>query len=239
MSIVYALENYWANKRIILLFSLSIIAPLLLSFILSESYFYSLGGLFLRISNLPYVNILYFLLFMIIFTIVVFLISFVFTGISLIVKEGMLYKIRNVIFKELFFKKLTDIFLFFLLTSLFVLLIKLIAFILNINPIITSLLIYLFYYLIFFIPYAMIIDDYSLNIAIIKSFELLKNKPYLPLLYTLVGGLFITLPAFFLSLFFNYNIVMWILLLLNVFFIAPFMIIYGAHIYLKKYPILS
>ncbi len=234
--IVYAIEDYKANIKPVLIFTIPFLISLLISISLSHLTFLAIGGEFLRIGNIPFISLLELTLLFISVGVALYLIAFTFTGISLVVKEGRISRIRNVLFEEIFWHRLNKVFLFQYFIFLLIFLIQLLIYVLALPSSLFLILSFLITYIFFFVPYAIVIDDYELSVAIYKSLIFLKKQPLLPLIWAIIGSLMVAVSALVFMALLDYSIAKYIVLLINAFFIAPFLIVYGAHLYLRKYP---
>ncbi len=234
--IIYAIEDYKANIKSVLIFTIPFLISLLISIGFSHLTFLAIGGEFLRIGNIPFISLFELAMLFISVGIALYLIAFAFTGISLVVKEGRISKIRNVLFEEIFWHRLNKVFLFQYFIFLLIFLIQLLIYVLSLPSFIFLILSFFITYIFFFVPYAIVIDDYDLSVAIHKSLVFLIKQPLLPLIWAIIGSLMIVVFAILFMTFFDYSIARYLVLLINAFFIAPFLIVYGAHLYLRKYP---
>ena len=234
--LLFGFESFKANIKSVLVFAFLLIITLSLNFIFDKTTFSSLGGVFLRVGNIPYAQLIALFGMFAWFIITIYLISVSFVGISLVVKEGRLSRIRKSLFEEMFYSKIPKVFVFFLFLFVVLMFIQMLFFVYSIPSWVFVLISFALTYLTFFIPYAMVIDDYDLPLSIEKGISFLLSQPLLPFIWSVVGVVLLSFSALLLSAFLNYETAKIISVAVNALFIAPYMIIFGAHLYLKKYP---
>ena len=87
---------------------------------------------------------------------------------------------------------------------------------------------------VFFVPQAMVIDNYRLGRALDASIAMVGRKFADVALWVLIGTLLLTLSELILFIL-PYPLGSYLVLLVNSLFVLPFLVIYQAHIYMKKY----
>lgn len=117
-----------------------------------------------------------------------------------------------------------------------------------ISPVLYSLIAALLFYITFFVPYALIIDDYTWMQAFKKGLIVLMKKPLEPLIWGFALAFFLVFTylvvnAFTYLAFPNGWLVDrptlndLIIFLLNQLFILPFGIVFASHLYVSRYPL--
>jgi len=237
MSITKAIETYRKNYDAAILFAM----PLLLSIILILLYpyptFTSLGGIFLRVVTVEDLGIFGIGMIIAILLLSIALLGTTISAISLIVKEERVgHKIKYSLFVEAIKTYTITISVFYLLLFLLLEGIQLAVYMLGIDAILYSVLSLALSYVLFFAPFAMVIDDYSIPRGIMAGFEHLKTKPLDPLkwFFAIMATNLIVMLIF--SLFMDYSAAKILVTVINGLVLLPFMIVYGAHMYVDKYP---
>jgi O-antigen/teichoic acid export membrane protein len=237
MSIKKSVETYRKNYDAAILFAMPLLLSILLVIIYPYPTFTSLGGIFLRMVTIEDLGI-----FGIAMTVAILLGSILLLGttisaISLIVKEERVnHKIRYSLFIEAIKDYTITISVFYLLLFLLLEGIQLAVFMLGVDSIVYSLLSLAISYALFFAPFAMVIDDYPIPRGIAAGIDHLKTKPLDPLKW-FVGIMAINLVVMAVfGLFMDYYIAKILTAIVNGLVLLPFMIVYGAHMYVDKYP---
>ncbi len=232
-----AVDDYFKMWDTAIIFSIPAAVGILLAYIFSKPTYMALGGLFFRTSDLLKANPISLLASIILVFIAVGLLSATLVFIALLVKEKRTLTTHTKrVYMERFYKAILPITFFYL--TLF-----------GINFILQSLSLVVpglgffhvvslaIYILTFFMPYAVIIDKYSLDTALMKSISLSLKYVFRPILWVgLIFSLLIIEHAFSLIVL-GYNIGTYLSYLLASLVILPFSIFFGAHLYMDKYPL--
>jgi ribose/xylose/arabinose/galactoside ABC-type transport system permease subunit len=238
MSITKAVETYRKNYDAAILFAM----PLLLSIILVLLYpyptFTSLGGIFLRVVSVEDLGIFGMGMTASILLGSILLLGTSISAISLIVKEErMNHKIRYSLFIEAIRDYTITISIFYLLLFLLLEGVQLAVYLLGIEGIIYSIVSLAVSYVLFFAPFAMVIDDYSIPRGISAGIDHLKTKPLDPLKWFVLIMAINFIVVYVFGLFMDYSLAKMLATIINGLVLLPFMIVYGAHMYVDKYPL--
>jgi hypothetical protein len=230
--IVESFKDYFRSKYLLLISIAIGLLAFILFYIIPDSVFFSVLGVFIRISKVAEVSLLELLFLMLVYTIFSFLLSLIFFVTVVKVKELRTSYIRYEIVKDIWQRRFADLFMFFL--SLFFIHFALSVFSYT-NSIDLTLLQMIIFYILFFVPYAMIIDDVGLFEAFKTIYRFKKDLFLYPIFHAIVIGLIINLLVFLLKLFLETEIVRIVLFWINTIFLIPFAIILGANLYMQKY----
>lgn len=214
------------------------ILALIITFISSQPSYLAFGFVLLRTSTISFVDTVQLLLFLVSFLIITFLTSVFFTGTALLVKAEKV-SIKKYILEEIFTRRFYKVFLFFLLISSIGLFFSLISFLMSIPPLLSTITMLIIVYISFFIPYALVIDDYNLEISIKKGISFLKEHITYPLIWSLTYLLPTLIISAFLSFIVDYTIAQYLVFFISTVFFMPFLIILGSLMYVKKYRLLG
>lgn len=237
MSIQTAIGTYRKNYDAAILFAM----PLLLSIILILLYpypmFTSLGGIFMRVGTIGDLGLLGIGMIIAILLLSMALLGATISAISLIVKEERVnHKIKYNLFLDAIKDYTITISIFYLLFFLLLFGIQLAVYMLGIDAIVYDVILLALSYALFFAPFAMVIDDYSLPRGIMAGIEHLKTKPLDPLKWFFLVMTVNLIVMVFFSLFMDYPVAKVVATVINGLVLLPFMIVYGAHMYVDKYP---
>lgn len=232
-----AIDTYTHNADAVLLFAFPLLLSAVLLMLFPYPTFTSLGGAFLRILNLYDLGFLGLVLTALAILASIAFIGFSISAVSLIVKES---RVGNRIKYGLFAEAVKDysfgISFFYFMVFLFLEGVQMLVYSLGASPLVFSAIAFLTYYAIFFVPYAMIIDDYSIGSALEGGWYVLRIKPLDPLKWFLIILAVNAALILLLNLVVPYGWAKAIVMMLNGLVITPFMVIYGAHLYIDKYP---
>jgi glucan phosphoethanolaminetransferase (alkaline phosphatase superfamily) len=151
-------------------------------------------------------------------------------------EERVGHKTRYSLFMEAISTYSIGISVFYLAVFLLLAGMQLLAFIWDINTIIFSMVSLIISYMVFFVPFAMVIDDYSMGRAMTAALDHLRTKPFDPLKWFIMIMAANLAVVFLLQLVMDYQLAKGIATFINGLIVLPFMIIYGAHMYVDKYP---
>jgi hypothetical protein len=237
MSFDKSVETYKRHYDAAILFGMPLLLSMILLVLFPYPTFTSLGAIFLRVVNISELGIAGVGITALILLISVALIGITISAISLIVKEERIgHKTRYSLFMEAINEYSVGISVFYLAVFLLLAGMQMLAFVWDINTVLFSIVSLAISYMIFFVPFAMVIDDYSVGRAMTAALDHLKVKPFDPLKWfvmILVANLAV---VFLLQLVIDYQLAKGIATFINGLIVLPFMIIYGAHMYVDKYP---
>jgi hypothetical protein len=217
--------------------SLPALFGLIFTFIFSDYFYTALSSVFLRtadVISLTPIELLLAIL-MVIASIIFF--SFTVVAISILIKERRTSldfsstKVRKSIEKHII-----PIAFFFFILFIFGFLLQLLSLYLPILPLLHILQLAVFA-LLFFVPYAISIDNYKLHEAIVKSVQMTIKNPW-PFIVWLAFGfvalVFITNLSFII---FGYDTGSYVSYVISSVVLLPFMTIIAAHLYMDRYPL--
>ena len=230
----HSMKLYRERAGFVLLFSLPFIIALIIPSLVSGPTYLSLGGVFLRTGSIPEMDPLGIAVMLSAYLISMFLIAESITSITLLVK--MKRRQTNPTSEVLagLRKYGITIFLAYTLAALLILIAQLVTFDMEMRGVILPVLMLLVSAGVFFVPQAMVIDGYRLGRAIDASLAMVKKRLASVFLWILMGVIFLTVTELLLFLL-PHPLGSYLVLLVNSVFVLPFLIIYQANIYMKKY----
>ncbi|MCK4884246.1 MAG: hypothetical protein KAS30_05215 [Candidatus Diapherotrites archaeon] len=236
--IKFAFASYKKNVKIVGLFAILILfaAPITA---LASSYF-SLGGQFIRFSNVDFdLNLIDFAGTMGFFLISTFLFSIALTLLITVVKSQFaVTQISSAIIEEID-SNYAQVFLFFVAFSVLSLLIGSVFTKAEIPYFIASMLTFLVWMPFVFTPQAIIIGDMNVVEAMVDSAKFVKTKADLAVLWFAVGFVLLSIVAVFEALLYNFVFFMPVVSFVVVtVFVLPFLEVLKTEIYLSKYNIM-
>jgi len=237
MSFDKSVKTYRKHYDAAILFGMPLLLSMIFLVLFPYPTFTSLGAIFLRVINLSDLGALGVGITALVLLVSILLLGITISAISLIVKEERVgHKTRYSLFLEAIRTYSIGISVFYLALFLLLAGIQLLTFIMDINTVLFSIVSLAISYLAFFVPFAMVIDDYSVGRAITAALDHLRLKPLDPIKWfvmILAANLAI---VFILQLAMDYQLAKFIATFINGLIVLPFMIIYGAHMYVDKYP---
>jgi len=237
MSFDKSVKTYKMHYDAAILFGMPLLLSMVLLVLFPYPTFTSLGAVFLRIVNIGELGAVGIGITALILMISVALIGITISAISLIVKEERVgHKTRYSLFMEAIKEYSVGISVFYL--AVFVLLagMQLLAFMWDLDTVVFSMVSLVISYVVFFVPFAMVIDDYNMGRAMGAAWNHLRTKPFDPLKWFVIIMVANLAIVFLLQLVMDYQLAKGIATFINGLIILPFMIIYGAHMYVDKYP---
>jgi hypothetical protein len=230
----HSIALYREKAGFILLFSLPFIIALLIPSLVSGPTFISLGAVFLRTGSIPEVDPAAVAVMLSAYLVSMFLIAQSIVSITLLVKVRKTQTNPTTEVVKALRKYGIAIFLAYTFAAMLILIAQLLTFDLEIRTILLPLLMLLISTMVFFVPQAMVIDNYRLGRAVDASISTVGKKFLDVVLWVLIGTLLLTLSELILFLL-PYPLGSYLVLLVNSVFVLPFLVIYQAHIYMKKY----
>ncbi|MEM3215569.1 MAG: hypothetical protein QXS17_01495 [Candidatus Micrarchaeaceae archaeon] len=234
-----SLETYLKHIKLVLLFSIPflisfiipVIAPLP-SYVASGAIFLRTSGIFVNANPITLAVIIIALFFALLF------LSFSFVAISLIVKSA---KTHTAITKAVIMnsEKYTGKVFVVLLFYLFLLVLAdAIGYYLGIAGALTALVGFFAFMALFFAPTAIVIDNKRIGVALRDSAKLSFSMPQYFLLWLVLIVLVVSVLDFLLIHALGNVYSAYALLIINSLFVVPYFVIYQAHAYMKKFPML-
>lgn len=230
----HAVRLYKEKAGFVLVFSVPFIIALIIPLLVSGPTFLSLGGVFLRTGSIPEIAPLEAAAMLFAYLFSMFLIAEGIVGITLLVKtKRTLTNPTSEVLGAMGKCGLT-VFLAYTFAAVLILLAQLLTFELEFRGIVLPLITLLVSFGIFFVPQAMVIDGMRLGRAIEESYSIVKGKFADVLLWMLVGTLMLTVSELLFFLL-PHPFGSYLVLVVNSLFVIPFLVIYQAQIYMKKY----
>lgn len=234
----YSVKFYRENSNFVLLFSIPFILAFLIPVLVSGPNYLALGGVFLRTGSIPEIEPVGAAITLIAYLVSMFIISDSIVNITLLIKTK---RVQNNPSKELMAgmeKYGITVFLAYTLAALLILVFQLLTFDMDYRTIILPILMFLVSICMFFVPQAMVIDEYNLGQALDSSVSMVRKKFPEVFLWMLIGTVLLTLSELVLFLL-PHPIGTIAVLLVNSLVVLPFLIIYQAQIYMGKYGLAS
>ncbi|MFP3950407.1 MAG: hypothetical protein ACLFUZ_04955 [Candidatus Micrarchaeia archaeon] len=230
----HSMRLYRERAGFVLLFSLPFIIALIIPSLVSGPTYLSLGGVFLRTGSIPEMDPVGVAVMLSAYLISMFLIAESITSITLLVKMKRTQTNPTSEVLTGLRKYGITIFLAYTLAALLILIAQLVTFDMEMRGILLPVLMLLVSAGVFFVPQAMVIDGYRLGRAIDASLAMVKKRWASVLLWILMGAIFLTVTELLFFLL-PHPLGSYLVLLVNSVFVLPFLIIYQANIYMKKY----
>jgi hypothetical protein len=230
----HAMKLYCEKAGFVLAFSIPFIIALAIPSLVSGPTFISIGGVFLRTGSIPEISAPEAAVMLFSYLVSMFLIAESIVAITLMVKSKRTLTNPTAEVLGALRKYGVTVFLAYTLAAALILIAQLLTFEFEFRSILLPLLTLLISLGVMFVPQAMVIDGMRLGRAIEESFSVAKKKFADLLLWMLVGALMLTLSEL-IFLLLPHPFGSYLVLLVNSLFIIPFLVIYQAHIYMKKY----
>ena len=230
----YAMKLYRERTGFVLLFSLPFIVALIIPSLISGPTYISLGAVFLRTGSIPEIDPVGAAVTLAAYLVSMFLIAQSIVSITLLVKTKRTQTNPTTEVLNALRKYGLTIFLAYTLAAVLILIAQLLTFNLEFRGIILPILMLLVSFGVFFVPQAMVIDGYRLGRAIDASYSTVRKKFPDVLLWMVIGTLLLTMGELIFFLL-PYPLGPYLVMLFNSLFVLPFLIIYQAQIYMKKY----
>jgi len=235
----YSIGAYFKNIQLISFFAIPALIAFVIPLLVNTPVFSALGGTFLRTGSIPDTTAADLGVIIIAVLVSLYLASFAMVNINIVIKAQRTgTSIKNEVLKGITGYTL-NVFLFFLLGTIALLIIQLLTFELGAQAWLAPILSLIVWMPLFYAPPALVIDELRPFRAAQKSFNMIFSKfPFL-LLWLFIA--FVLLSAFDL-LFLNvlpHKLGSLAVLLVNSLFLMPFLIVLQTQIYLSKYTILD
>lgn len=230
----HAVALYREKAGFVLLFSIPFFIAMLIPSLVSGPTFISLGAVFLRTGSIPEIDPFGMAIMLIAYLVSMFLIAESIVGITLLVKTKRTQSNPTSEVIGALKKCGMTVFLAYTLAAMLILIAQLLTFDMELRGIVLPVLMLLISFGVFFVPQAMVIDGQRLGRAIDTSYSMVRRKFADVLLWMLIGTLLLTVSALILFLL-PYPFGSYAVMLVNSLLVIPFLIIYQAQIYMKKY----
>ncbi len=227
--------TYTRNIKLVLLFSIPFLISFLIPLLAYMPSYITAGGVFIRTSNFtPFSMAVIVLGF---FFSLLFL-SFSFVAISLLVKSE---KTHNAIASRVIAeteKYTGKVFLVLIFYTFLLFTALVIGHFTGMQGVLLALVGILAFLLVFYAPTAIVIDNKRIGVAIKESVKLVVRAPQYLLLWLALLILVLTFLDFvFISILGNNSA--YVVLFINSVFVAPYFVIFQAHAYMKRFPLLK
>ncbi len=230
----YAMKLYKEKAGFVLVFSIPFIIAMIIPSLVSGPTFLSLGGVFLRTGSIPEIAPIEAAAMLLAYLVSMFLIAESIVGITLLVKSKRTLTHPTSEVVGALQKCGLSVFLAYTLAAILILLAQLLTFELEVRSILLPIVTLIVSLGVFFVPQAMVIDGMRLGRAVDASFSMVKQKFADVLLWMLVGTLMLTVSELLFFLL-PHPFGSYLVLLVNSLFVIPFLVIYQAQMYMKKY----
>jgi hypothetical protein len=230
----HAMELYRERAGFVLLFSLPFIIALIIPSLVSGPTYVALGAVFLRTGSIPEIEPLGAAVVLSAYLVSMFLISESIVSITLLVKVKRTLANPTAEVLGALRKYGVTVFLAYTLAAMLILVAQLLTFDLEARGILLPLFMLAISFGIFFVPQAMVIDDCRLGRAIDASYAMVRQKWVDVAVWMLIGAISLTVTSLLFYLL-PHPLGSYVVMLLNSLFVIPFLVIYQAHIYMKKY----
>jgi len=237
MSFDKSVRTYGRHYDAAILFGMPLLLSMILVVLFPYPTFMSLGAVFLRVMSISELGEAGMGITALIILVSIVLLGMTISAVSLIVKEERVgHKTRYSLFIEAVSTYTLGISVFYLALFLFLAGMQMLAFVWGVSTLAFSIVSLAVCYLVFFVPFAMVIDDYGMGRAMEAALDHLRFRPLGPLKWFLMVMAANLAVVFILQLVMDYQLAKGITTFMNGLVILPFMIIYGAHMYVDKYP---
>ncbi len=235
-----AYETYKDNLKLVLLFSIPFIIAFLIPLLAPLPTYVSVGGIFLRSAS-TFINLNSTGVVVIVLSVFVSLLflSFAFVAISLIVKSERTHvRVKGSVLKDI--EKYTAKVFVVLLTYEFILIIvSILSYYTSYETLITALVGFFGFMLIFYAPSAIVVDNKRVLRAIGDSIRLVIAEPiyfvqWLVLLFVILSIIDFIAIALTGTLISSY-----VVLVVSSLFVLPYFVILQAESYMKRFPLLK
>lgn len=230
----HAMALYRERAGFILLFSIPFIIALAIPSLVSGPTFISLGAVFLRTGSIPEMEPMGVAVMLAAYLVSMFLVSESIVSITLLIKSKRTLTNPTSEVLGALRKYGITIFLAYTLAVVLILIAQLLTFDLESRGIVLPILVLIISMGVFFVPQAMVIDSFRLGRAIDASYHMVKRKFPDVLLWMLLGTLFLSVSGVLFYLL-PHPFGSYLVMVVNSLFILPFLVIYQAQIYMKKY----
>jgi len=234
----HSVNAYMRNMKLMLFFSVPALLAVLIPFASPLPTYIAVGGAYLRTSSMPELTGFDIAFMAAAFLVSLFLISFATAAICIIVKsERTLTHIRREVVRGIE-KYVLNIFWIFLTAELLYIIVGMLAYEWQVQGWLNPLATLIGSLFLIYAPAALVIDDMRPFRAIEASFNSVKRRPELFLLWVVIAVVSLSLVELIvLALLQQHKLAQLIALVLNSLFIFPFLVVLQTQIYMAKYPL--
>ena len=236
-ALLNAVDDFASSFNTAVVLSIPALLGILLSFIVARPTYMSFGGLFLRTTDLLSMNAFNFILSFLVVILASALIATTLILVSLLVKKGRTRsglsqsKIRKAINTNI-----VPITVFYILFFAFNFIMQTLSLAIPVLPII-HIISLLSYAVLFFFPYALVIDDYNIFTALHKTVRIFTKAPFRIVLWLSVMFVLLVLLHALSTLILPYAIAQYASFIIAALVVLPFSIIFASHLYMDRYPL--
>ena len=238
MVLEHALKTYTKNTGLLLVFSVSFLLGLLMPVLASAPTFSASGAVFLRFMSIPQMTLVDVIIISTAFILSNYFVAFGLVAVNLIVKrERVMINLTTEILNNISRNTLV---IFLIFTFLFLVNYAAQIFLMELQAPywLAGIVFFLIYIPTFYVGPAIVIDEMKPFHALMASIDHIKRYPWDVVRWVIVG-LFLLLTTSLISYLILPAYFQWVTLLVNSFFIIPFLLVYQGHIYIEKYGILK
>ncbi|VVC02668.1 Uncharacterised protein [Candidatus Burarchaeum australiense] len=236
----HSLNAYSRNLKLMLFFSLPALLAVLIPLASPLPTFVAVGGAYLRTSSMPDLTSFDIAVMGIAFLVSLLLISFATAAICIVVRsQRTLTHIRREVIIGIE-KYVLNIFWLFLTAELLYIIVGLVAYDWQVQSWLNPLATLLVSCFLVYAPAALVIDDMRPLRAIEASFNAVRKRPELFLLWIVIAVVSLSLVEFIglsLSGLVSHKVAQLGVLVINSLFIFPFLVVLQTQIYMAKYPL--
>ncbi len=239
-SVLYdSFETYSSNLKLVLFFSIPFIIAFLIPLLAPFPTYLSLGAIFLRTAGIS--SNLSFLSLAVIIAAIIFsllFLSFAFVAISLIVKSKRTHmRISRRVLADIE-RYIVRVFAVLLIYTIAVVIANVLGYYAGHEGLITGIVGFFGFFLIFYAPSAIVVDDKRIGRAVGDGLRLAVREPQYFALWIILITIIISVVDFAVISVFGVLFSRYIVLLVNSLVILPYFIIFQAEAYMKRFPIL-
>ena len=235
----HSVNAYMKNLKLMLFFSVPALLALLIPLASPLPTYIAVGGTYLRTSSMPELTGFDIAFMVIAFLASLFLISFATAAICIIVKsQRTLTHIRREVIGGIE-KYVLNIFWIFLTAELLYIIVGMLAYEWQVQGWLNPLATLVGSLFLVYAPAALVIDDMRPFRAVEASFNSVKRRPELFLLWVAVAVVSLSIVEILALVLLreNHKLAQLIVLVLNSLFIFPFLMVLQTQIYMAKYPL--
>jgi uncharacterized membrane protein YqaE (UPF0057 family) len=203
----------------------------------SAPTYLAIGGVFLRTGSIPELSLIDIILTAVAYFITVFLISDTIVNVNLIIKSK---RTLNEIKKTVMSAIGTYAMRIFYIYTIMLLLMFVFQLITYDNPFqswLYPIFVLIVSFLLFFVAPAIVIDNSDTPTAMKRSAKMAMEKPWHVLAWVLAGFILISITELIGFFIFSSPFSQYFVLIVNSFFILPFLVVLQTMIYMEKYPL--
>jgi hypothetical protein len=234
----YTTEIYRKNFRLILFAALPGLIGLLIPLLFIPTTYNALGGVYLRTGNITQMGLWDMGILIGAMMMSIYLMSFAIVSINIVIKSQRTMRSIGRRVVESLGTTTLSVFMMFLIASLFLVLIQLLTFELQMQQTLAPILNAIVGLVMLFLPAAIVIDEVRPFRALQRSIRLLKKKWRLVFTWLIIALFVLSVFDWVMLSIIPHPHASWIVLILNSLIILPYLIVLLGQIYISKYTIL-